>query len=381
MTTPTTRVTRFDRGRWAEAGAETVRPGVHRIPLPLPDDGLRAVNVYALEGLTEGVVLIDGGWSIPESRKALEDALGGLGHDLGAISHVLVTHIHRDHYTQAVELRRLLGSRVYLGSGERRGLELLGELRTDQPVGSLRTLRRAGAHELAERIAAMDHGGFDPSVWEAPDRWLESEELRFGEVELTVVPTPGHTRGHVVYLDRDRGLLFSGDHVLPHITPSIGFELGGGTLPLGDYLASLRLMTTLSDARLLPAHGPVGDSVHARVGELLAHHDDRLTEDAHSSRRPFAQRPCRGGGVGLDPAQGGLRRPHPVQPDARGQRDRGTPGCPGGRRPCAPHAGGRRRPVRRRRPRHCVAGPSPNRPHRHPETSQDVPVPVGCQGR
>ncbi|MGA5450520.1 MBL fold metallo-hydrolase [Streptomyces umbrinus] len=278
MTTPTTRVTRFDRGRWAEAGAETVRPGVHRIPLPLPDDGLRAVNVYALEGLTEGVVLIDGGWSIPESRKALEDALGGLGHDLGAISHVLVTHIHRDHYTQAVELRRLLGSRVYLGSGERRGLELLGELRTDQPVGSLRTLRRAGAHELAERIAAMDHGGFDPSVWEAPDRWLESEELRFGEARLAVVPTPGHTRGHVVYLDRARGLLFSGDHVLPHITPSIGFELGGGTLPLGDYLASLRLMTTLSDARLLPAHGPVGDSVHARVGELLAHHDDRLTE-------------------------------------------------------------------------------------------------------
>lgn len=278
MTTPTTPTSRFDRGRWAEAGAETVRPGVHRVPLPLPDDGLRAVNVYALEGLTEGLVLIDGGWSIPESRKALEDALDDLGHDLGEITHVLVTHIHRDHYTQAVELRRLLGSRVYLGAGERRGLELLGELRSDRPVGSLETLRRAGAHELAERIEAMDHGGFDPSVWEAPDRWLAAEELRFGDARLQVIPTPGHTRGHVVYLDQARGLLFAGDHVLPHITPSIGFELGDTALPLGDYLDSLRLLTTLDDARLLPAHGPVGDSVHTRVGELLAHHDDRLAQ-------------------------------------------------------------------------------------------------------
>ncbi|MFF0156708.1 MBL fold metallo-hydrolase [Streptomyces sp. NPDC005263] len=277
-TPPTTPTPRFDRGRWADAGAQTVRPGVHRIPLPLPDDGLRAVNVYALEGLADGLVLIDGGWSIPESRKALEDALAGLGHDLGEISHILVTHIHRDHYTQAVELRRLLGSRVYLGSGERRGLELLGSLGTSQPAGSIQTLLRAGAHELAEQVAAMDHGDFDPSVWEAPDRWLEAEELRFGDCELTVIPTPGHTRGHVVYLDRARGLLFSGDHVLPHITPSIGFELGPTALPLGDYLDSLRLMTTLADARLLPAHGPVGDSVHARVGELLTHHDDRLTE-------------------------------------------------------------------------------------------------------
>ncbi|MFF7282025.1 MBL fold metallo-hydrolase [Streptomyces griseorubiginosus] len=278
MTTPTTRTPRFDRGRWAQPGPETVGPGVHRIPLPLPDDGLRAVNVYALEGLTEGLVLIDGGWSIPESRKALEDALAELGHDLGEIGHILVTHIHRDHYTQAVELRRLLGSRVYLGAGERRGLELLGELRTDEPVGSLETLRRAGAHELAERVGAMYDGDFDARVWQAPDRWLQAEELRFGDARLTVIPTPGHTHGHVVYLDQARGLLFSGDHVLPHITPSIGFELGGPTLPLGDYLDSLQLMTTLADARLLPAHGPVGDSVHARVGELLTHHDDRLAD-------------------------------------------------------------------------------------------------------
>ncbi|MFG2025455.1 MBL fold metallo-hydrolase [Streptomyces sp. NPDC048825] len=289
---------RFDQGPWAAAGVQTVQPGVHRVPLPLPNDGLHAVNVYLLEDLADdgGLVMIDGGWAIPEARKALEEALAAIDRDLADISHILVTHIHRDHYTHAVELRRLLGSRVYLGSGERPGLEMLDRLRSDLPAGSLETLRRGGAGELADRIAAMDHGGYDPSVWEAPDRWLAAETLRFGERELHVVPTPGHTKGHVVFLDEQRGLLFSGDHVLPHITPSIGFELAEpGGRPLADYLDSLRLMNRYADARLLPAHGPVSDSAHTRVAELLAHHDDRLaksltalgedTLDAHAVAR------------------------------------------------------------------------------------------------
>ncbi|MFJ1997765.1 MBL fold metallo-hydrolase [Streptomyces asiaticus] len=292
---------RFDQAPWATAGIQTVGPGVHRVPLPLPNDGLHAVNVYLLEDLDDdgGIVMIDGGWAIPEARKALEEALAAIDRDLGDISHILVTHIHRDHYTQAVELRRLLGSRVYLGAEERPGLEMLHRLRSDQPVGSLRTLRAAGAGELADRVEAMDHGGYDPSVWEAPDHWLGAETLRFGERELRVVPTPGHTKGHVVFLDEQRGLLFSGDHVLPHITPSIGFELAEpGGHPLADYLDSLRLMTRYADARLLPAHGPVADSAHTRVAELLAHHDDRLarsltalgedTLDAHAVARKLA---------------------------------------------------------------------------------------------
>jgi glyoxylase-like metal-dependent hydrolase (beta-lactamase superfamily II) len=215
--------------------------------------------------------------AIPEARKALEDALAAIGRDLGDLTHILVTHIHRDHYTQAVELRRLLGSRVHLGADERPGLERLHRLRGDGLAAPLDTLRRAGAGELADSIRAQESGDRDLGGWEFPDRWLGAETLRFGERELRVIPTPGHTTGHVVYLDERRGLLFSGDHVLPHITPSIGLEPAeSGGLPLADYLDSLHLMTRYADARLLPAHGPVADSTHARVAELLAHHDDRL---------------------------------------------------------------------------------------------------------
>lgn len=98
------------------------------------------------------------------------------------------------------------------------------------------------------------------------------------------MPTPGHTRGHVVFLDSASSLMFSGDHVLPHIPPSIGVEPARHELPLRDYLNSLRLTRSYPDMRLLPAHGPVDGSSHTRVAELLQHHEKRLEQTAEVVR-------------------------------------------------------------------------------------------------
>jgi glyoxylase-like metal-dependent hydrolase (beta-lactamase superfamily II) len=84
--------------------------------------------------------------------------------------------------------------------------------------------------------------------------------------------------GHVVFHDPAGNVLFAGDHVLPHITPSIGVEPIRPPSPLRDYLSSLELVRAMPDARLLPAHGPATASVHARVDELLKHHADRLAD-------------------------------------------------------------------------------------------------------
>jgi glyoxylase-like metal-dependent hydrolase (beta-lactamase superfamily II) len=137
-------------------------------------------------------------------------------------------------------------------------------------------LRRHGAEDLAAELERHDWGEFENDVWEEPDEWIIAGEVALDGRLLLAIPTPGHTQGHVVFLDRNAGLLFAGDHVLPHITPSIGFDLGCSGLPLRDYLDALRLVAEYPDARLLPAHGPVTDSVHCRVDELLAHHEDRL---------------------------------------------------------------------------------------------------------
>jgi glyoxylase-like metal-dependent hydrolase (beta-lactamase superfamily II) len=261
---------------WTRPGTFEVAPGVHRIPLPLPSDGLRAVNVYAIEH-EQDLVLIDGGWALAESRRRLETSLKEIGRGLADITRFLVTHVHRDHYTQAITVRREFGTRVSLGIGERDTLDYLtGPRLAEAP--QLQRLRECGAEDLAEQIrAAWSEGGHDTHEWEMPDDWIEGRtEVPLGGRELLAVPTPGHTRGHLVFADMNAGMLFAGDHVLPHITPSIGFESARADSPLGAYLRSLRIVRELPDMRLLPAHGPVTESVHARVDALLEHHAERL---------------------------------------------------------------------------------------------------------
>ena len=266
-----------DHRHWSEPGAELVAPGVHRVPLPLPMDGLRAVNVYVLE--TEaGLTCIDAGWAIDASRTLLESSLRSIGHRVADIRRFLVTHVHRDHYTQAVTVRRELGrASVELGLGEKPTLDLFHSDDLDEDPTVAR-LEGAGAAQLASQWRRMFEGREpDLEMWAYPDRWLDGEQtLEVGGRALRVVPTPGHTAGHVVFVDEESGLLFAGDHVLPTITPSVGFELVYQRDPLGDFLGSLQKVRALPDLRLLPAHGPVTDSSHRRIDELLVHHDARL---------------------------------------------------------------------------------------------------------
>src|SRR3954464_659488 len=93
------------RHAWERPGAHPVAPGIHRIPLPLPGDSLKAVNVYAVDD-GDGVVLVDGGWALAEAEEQLGRALGEIGYALGDVHEYLVTHHHRDHYTNAVAMRR-----------------------------------------------------------------------------------------------------------------------------------------------------------------------------------------------------------------------------------------------------------------------------------
>ncbi|MFF5227975.1 MBL fold metallo-hydrolase [Dactylosporangium sp. NPDC000521] len=262
---------------WTRPGVFEVATGVYRIPLPLPQDGLRSVNVYAL-ATGDGLVLVDSGWAIAEARQALDAALAALDAGLGDVRRFLVTHVHRDHYAMAVAVRREFGTAVSLGEGEEPAIRALSTPGSQPMSGHWQTLIRCGAGEIVEALRARaELAPHDPADWAAPDDWLAGgTDVMLPTRTLRVVATPGHTRGHVVFIDRDAQLMFAGDHILPHITPSIGFEAAAAALPLGNYLDSLRLVRSLPDQRLLPAHGPVGSSVHTRVDELLHHHAERL---------------------------------------------------------------------------------------------------------
>jgi glyoxylase-like metal-dependent hydrolase (beta-lactamase superfamily II) len=262
---------------WTAAGPHEVAPSVYRIPLPLPGDGLRAVNVYAIDH-GDSLTLIDAGWAVAQTTTVMERGLAELGRTFTDIGRILVTHVHRDHYSYAVELRNRWGTHIALGIGEANTLEairLMAEGRAKHP--SPARLRAAGAPGLAE---TMERGPRPPATadqWNPPDEWLDGrQQIPLKDRSLEGVPTPGHTRGHFVFVDETAGSLFAGDHLLPHITPSIGFEVAPVPSPLADYLQSLAVTRELPDMQLLPAHGPVTASTHERVDELLAHHDRRL---------------------------------------------------------------------------------------------------------
>jgi glyoxylase-like metal-dependent hydrolase (beta-lactamase superfamily II) len=271
-----------DRYAWTQPDVEDLGGGVHRIPLPLPMEGLKAVNVYAIAD-SEGVDLIDAGIALIPARDRLTAALRQIGYGLGDVRNFFVTHMHIDHYSLAIELRREFHSVISLGEQERANIIAARELahsseRANRFFG-IDTLHKFGASELAASAAAIDRNPPALVDWEDPDHWLaDGTDLDLRTRTLHAVHTPGHTRGHLVYHDAAAAIMFAGDHVLPLITPSIGFEPTGNRMALDNYLRSLARTLLLPDARLLPAHGPVASSTHARVNELLAHHDARLAE-------------------------------------------------------------------------------------------------------
>jgi glyoxylase-like metal-dependent hydrolase (beta-lactamase superfamily II) len=271
------------RHAWAESGVENLGAGVYRIPLPLPGDSLRAVNVYAIAG-DDGVDLIDAGMALEQARERLTEALGELGYGLGDIRNFFITHIHQDHYTLAVQLRTTLSGKITLGEGERINMQAIRNVEAGRnELGFIEMLAAMGAPELADQVRGFLAAGLGSRQrrlqWSDPDHWLDDgAQLDLRSRTLRAIHTPGHTRGHVVFHDETAAVLFAGDHVLPHITPSVGFQPAIDKLALRDYLGSLRLMLTLPDSRLLPAHGPVCESTHDRVNELLAHHGTRLEQ-------------------------------------------------------------------------------------------------------
>lgn len=274
-----------DRHGWERRGTYEVAAGVHRIPLPLPGDGLKAVNVYAIQQ-PDGVVLIDSGWAIGQAREHLEEGLAALDADLGSILRILVTHVHRDHYELGMHLRREFGARLALGIGEQPSLQELIDEAGPEHGPMMNRLQQAGAAPLIDTLARirerrLETGDLPRTEWAMPDEWLRgATPVPLEGRTLDVVATPGHTQGHVVFVDREAGVLFAGDHVLPHITPSIGFEQVPTEGALGDYLASLALVRGMPDLQMLPAHGPVRPTTHDRIDELLAHHEHRLDQSA-----------------------------------------------------------------------------------------------------
>jgi glyoxylase-like metal-dependent hydrolase (beta-lactamase superfamily II) len=104
-----------------------------------------------------------------------------------------------------------------------------------------------------------------------------------GGRSLEVVHTPGHAPAHICLRDNRTGIFFSGDHVLPRISPVIMHEEDLGDA-LGDYLDSLQKLLGIGIGLTYPAHGTIVEHGDERTRQILLHHDRRLLDMAELVR-------------------------------------------------------------------------------------------------
>ena len=269
---------------------ERVRPGLWSIPVPIPNNPLRYVLVYAFE-TDKGPYLVDAGWNTDEAFDELCRGLVTAGFDIGDVQGVLVTHIHPDHYGLAGRIREASGAWVALHPAD----AALVHDRYEEPkplverMGEL--LMRAGAPE--EEVQSLKGASMPVLpfvVTTHPDVLLEDgDKPEVPGWDLVSIWTPGHTAGHLCFYERDLRLMLSGDHVLPRITPNISVNPQAEN-PLVDYLASLDKVAEFETDEVLPAHEHRFVGLQARVNELKAHHEERFGEviDAIESGRDTA---------------------------------------------------------------------------------------------
>ena len=258
---------------------ERVRPGLWSIPVPLPNNSLRYVLVYAFE-TERGAYLVDAGWNTDDAYRTLEAGLGTAGYAMTDVRGVLVTHIHPDHYGLAGRIRAASGAWVALHPADASLLQdRYGE--PDALLARVRTmLRRFGAP--ADELESLTRAAMPvrPLVDMAPPDVLleDGERPEVPGWDLTTIWTPGHSPGHICFWEAGQRLMLSGDHVLPRITPNIPFHPQAGVDPLGDFLASLDKLEPYDAAEVLPAHEHRFVGLSSRLEELRQHHAARFGE-------------------------------------------------------------------------------------------------------
>lgn len=225
--------------------------GVHQFRIPMPPNQIRPSSrerytlVYAVES-PGGWVMIDAGMESEAGLEALRGQIPEAGLDPRDCSLIVITHGHNDHFGLAAKAREFTGAPV--------------------------AIHRADATN--PYVLTFDADAGPPEV----DVLLEGgEELAPGS-GLWTIWTPGHTPGHTCVHDRDRRLLFSGDHVLPVTTPNVSRYPTDTGNPLQDFIDGHRALAELDVTMVHPAHEHSFAGLRTRVDEIIEHHHERAEE-------------------------------------------------------------------------------------------------------
>lgn len=261
---------------WIDPALARLAPEIAAVRIPIPGP-LKSVNCYVLEG-PEGLTVVDTGFHTGVCEQTWQAALAALGRGFDAISQIVVTHFHPDHFGAAGWLQERSGAPVLMLDRARTQVqEVWGQ---PEKARAMEASYFAQAGMPAPQMKALDDyfSRQGPRVLPLPkvDALHEGQEVSMGGRSYSVLWMPGHAPGLAVFLDRERHLLVGNDLVLSGITPNVSQFWNGPPFPLAQFYASLGAVGGLDIALTLTGHrGLIADTA-GRAGEILRHHDERL---------------------------------------------------------------------------------------------------------
>jgi glyoxylase-like metal-dependent hydrolase (beta-lactamase superfamily II) len=258
-----------------------VAPRILWVRMPLPF-ALDHINLWLLAD-DDGWTLVDCGYGSDATRVLWErhftTTLRGL-----PIRRIIATHCHPDHVGNAAWLSARFGAPVAMTHAEFLTAHAMGAEHSGYGIAStIELFRKHGM--AAEHVAALDARGnqYRRGVPELPmtfDRLLDGDTRRAGGTAWTIIEGHGHSPEHASLYSAARGVLISGDMLLPKISTNVSvWALEPDGDPLGRFLDSIAALETLPPNTLvLPSHGLPFRGISVRVAELRAHHVARLDE-------------------------------------------------------------------------------------------------------
>lgn len=216
--------------------AVAAAPDVMRITANNPGPfSFRGTNSYIVG--TSTLAVIDPG---PDDSAHLEALVAAIGDR--PVSHIFVTHTHRDHSPLTPRLKERTGAKV-VAEGPHRPARPLR-------IGEINPMDGSADTDFQPDLTAADGELFEGDGW-----------------AVRAVHTPGHAANHAAFALEGTGILFSGDHVMAWSTSIVAPPDGA----MRDYMDSLDRLLARADSRYLPGHGAPVEDPSSFVAGLREH--------------------------------------------------------------------------------------------------------------
>ena len=247
---------------------DEVMPGVRRVMANNPGPFTFKGTLSYIIGKGK-VAIVDPGPDDPAHIGALLDAVRN-----ETVTHIFVTHTHRDHSPAVPAIKHATGATVYAEGPHRPARPL--------HIGEHNPLEGSGDRDFRPDVALKDGEVVSGDGW-----------------SIEAVTTPGHTANHMAFAFREKNLLFAGDHVMAWATSIVAPPDGA----MSDYMASLNKLAARSEQVYLPGHGPAIADAPRFVNYYILHRKAREASILHRLAKGETDIPSivRAIYIGIDP--------------------------------------------------------------------------------